>query len=591
MPTPFTPPALPSLEALAAELTDALAPALATSRAAAGGDAGSVARAVIEGKGLPASWKEKLGPDPAATLVAFDADRIQSWVFSSERVQVAGGASKRLEEINRDAGERARRVEGVTGVAYSAGGGGMLFAEPGRDPEQIAAGVAAQLESVSDGLTFTVVATPLHAADLKPTKIERAGSRFDLARGVGGALVRTQVLVTRRKEEAHRPPPSMELERLPGRPAERCPSCGLRAPSAAGANAGDGPGSWCGPCQDRRRHFKGDLGEAAPTFEQFADANRRGRHYLAFLAIDGNGMGNLVQGVRTFLELRAFSVATSEIFAAARDRIPTILADGGFLKPDLPAGESYLSLLSGGDEITVVLPSSSAPAVALELLQAIEAGYDVACRVDGLLGRAFARNTDLLARLRRVGAPAGLLMAPGTYPVRLMRRYAAELQKRAKRRCAAAARDGAGERSAVAWKLLTDSSPLTSPRALVEESDENLAGLQARLEHVAAAVEEEVPLSALRLVLDHFQREEASARSLAPDRRRETAARTTASFLRYQVARNDALGQWWRRVQPSEAVDPAFHWLRGGAGDLQRLLDLLSLAAAPGGPPPAGGAS
>lgn len=575
-------PSLPEVDQLASDLEAALAPALAAAVGSAIDDTSEAARQVIAGDGLPAGWRERLGDRPAVTLVSFDADRIQSWVFSSERVQVAGGASKRLDRINQQAGELAGRVEGVTGLVYSAGGGGMLFAEPQRDIEQLTNAVKAELERGADELTFTVEAIPLVAADLEPTRTDVVDERFQALRGVGGALVRSQVLVRRRKEEAPVPPAARDLRRVPGRPAERCPSCGLRPPRDGRPVTGDGPEFWCQPCLDRRRFWQADRepGEAVPTFEQFAEANRRGRPYLAFLAIDGNAMGNLVQGVRSFLELRAFSEATSAIFTAARDRVPGLLADGGFLADGHPPKDSYLSLLSGGDEITVVLPSSPAPVVALDLLRAIEAGYDFACRPDALLGQAFAGHPELLARLRRVGAAAGLVIAPGAYPVRLMRRYATELQKRAKRFCATPG-DDASHRSGIAWKLLTDSSPLTAREALAGDADHSLAALANLLDETSAAAEEGVALSALRMLLDVFRREEESARSLPADAARETAARVTANFLRYQVARSADLDRWWRRVEPQGVEDGAFHRLRGGADELQGLLDLLSLQPVP----------
>jgi hypothetical protein len=322
------------------------------------------------------------------------------------------------------------------------------------------------------------------------------------------------------------------------------------------------------------------------TFSDFAEASSRRRKYLGFVAIDGNGMGGVVQGVRDLLQLRAFSEATTTIYENARRRIDGILSRG-FLQTDWKPHEANLSLLSGGDEITLVLPAAAAPLAALEILREIEAGYDEQCRPGGLLHEAFTGEPDLLDRLRHAGAAAGVIAAQPQFPVRLLRHYANDLQKQAKQVCGPGA-----ERSAIAWKLLTDSSPLPEGMTQVDNpEDYKLVTFEQTCREAAAAAEVGLPLSALWSVLGQCRREEETLQRLPEKDRRRVLALAAANFFRYQIARNDRLKEWWSRVRPPKEADGGLHrdevdtWFgRGGAGRLERLVDLLALQAFPGRP-------
>lgn len=592
---------LPSAAELTTRLGEALQGALleSTPGSMSREEALAAGERIARGEGLPEEIGRRLGAAPLCTLVSFDADRIQRWVFASERVQVAAGASKVLDDLNRDVRdgrivEELRRQHGgrgLQGVLYSAGGGGLLVADTHLDEAALANQVKEWLESRSRGLTFTVVAQRLTAQAVQPAGVAMpiAGggtlARFEILQGLAGALVRLQVVSRRAKEEAVSFEPRPRFHLRPGQPLERCPSCGRRPPSKSPV-VEDGPEFWCSQCQVLRRHWK-ERGSATLeregrplTFEDLAAASPLGRSYLSFLSVDGNSMGAVVQGVRTLLELRAFSEATTRIYQAARERAIDLLP--GYLAAGWRPEEAHLSLLSGGDEITLVLPASAAPAVAVEVLRAIEEGFDQATAPGGLLAEAFAGNAAGLDRLRRAGAGAGLIAAQSSFPVRLLRRYAGELQSRAKRLSAA------GEpRSAIGWQLLTDASPLPEGVGEARGAPEMAVSAFAdRLAEVAAAAEARLPRTALQRLLDEGRREEESIRSLGrgPDRDRVVSA-LLANFFRYQLARNPRLAVWWAAVRPaaqSDAEDAVSTWLQdGGVSRLERLTELLSVEPIP----------
>lgn len=556
----------------------------------------AAARAVLNGAPLPPEVAARCGDAPLAMLVSFDADRIQSWVFASERVQVGKGASFTLDQLNHDVCRMPGEIDGITGVVYSAGGGGMLFARAGDDINGLIDRVRQWLERRSLELTFTVVALPLFARDLAPSAPPRplpaggvaALDRFEQVDGVRGALVRLQVLV-RQAKDAH-PRFRGAHPKLPVRPgaaADRCPSCNRR-PRAKSDRTDDGPWTWCSHCRELRdvclAEEKSGDNEKAPTFADLAEAGASQRRYLGFVAVDGNGMGQVVQGVRNFLQLRAFSEATTAVYEQARRQVDGLLTHG-FLRDGCDPGQASLSLLSGGDEITLVLPSAAAPYAANAVLREVETGFDRLTASGGLLHEAFLGEPDLLERLRGAGAAAGWIAARPEYPVRLLRRYAEALQKTAKEVCGPGA-----ARSAAAWRLLSDASPL--PEGIAPESrpaELPLASQERLLREAEALRKEKVPTSALWTVLGQIRKEDESLRSVphGPGRN-EVLGLLGANFFRYQMARHARLTAWWQQVRgsstPQELDDVARWFQAGGTQRLERLLDLHSLALFQGAP-------
>lgn len=599
-----TPIELPTLTQVTQDLAIALEGAILESLPGAmtSEEARAVGERVARGEGLPEEIGRRLGGSPVCTLVSFDADRIQQWVFASERVQVAAGASKVLDDLNRAVreGEIVRDLQrrhggrGLHGVLYSAGGGGLLVADTHRSEIELEEEVQRWLEERSHGLTFTVVARRLTPRELEGTSTaspltedNHPFHRFVVLDGFAGALARIQVDVRREKEEPTALPSPTAFVPKPGQALDRCPSCGRRPPSKIPV-VGDDPSSWCTQCQALRRYWRqhGQITferEGRPiTFEDLAASSSRGRRYLSFLAIDGNSMGAVVQGVRTLVELRAFSEATTQIYQAARDRATEAL--GGYINRDWSAEEAHLSLLSGGDEITLVLPASAAPEVTVEILQTIEAGFDQATSSGGLLAEAFATHPEGLKRLRSAGAGAGLIATQSSFPVRLLRRYAGDLQKRAKRSCGLH-----GLRSALGWLLLTDASPLPEGVAGQPNSEMSIPDLGTLLSEVRAADGAGLPRSALQRVIDHGRREEKNISTLAPGAaRNEVLGALLANFFRYQLARHRPLRQWWEAIEPATTTDrgdAVAHWLGGcGVARLERLLELWSLDPIPGQP-------
>jgi hypothetical protein len=175
------------------------------------------------------------------------------------------------------------------------------------------------------------------------------------------------------------------------------------------------------------------------------------------------------------------------------------------------------------------------------------------------------------------GASAGIIAAQAHYPVRLLRHYADRLQKQAKQASA-----GTTGRSAVAWTLLTESSPLPEgPDPGSGENDFRLEEFERLLAEAGAAERANVPNAALQRLVTQAREEDAGLRSIPPGKgRQDVLALLAANFFRYQLARNRELAAWWQAIEPAPAtdVDPVATWFRSsGVQRIERLVELRSL--------------
>ena len=602
--------------ALRQAVHDALAETLtATDIELTDDDRTALAECLVAATKPEADLVARLGDRSLLRLVAFDADRIQEWVFASERIQVARGASATLENVDRQALETLLanddlRAVGLRGVVYAAGGGGLVIATPTApiaDQERIlreALETTVNPKASGPRLTFTCAAVDVTGVMLetsKPRPLEDTGAgrldRYRIVDGFSGVFARLRIALREKKDsglgafEA-----ASEFVPLDGRALDRCPSC-YRVPAGTTRIRAD-EASWCDRCVELRKRDRSSSTSAgnkdknpensATTFVDVAESDR-GRGYLAYLAADGDDFGHRFESLRSLDQVMAFSVVVTDVFAAARADVAK------FVERHTKKQSASASLLSGGDEIVFVLPADVAPAAAIVLTHAVER------RLRALPGPDDKSFPGPVAKaLRSATISTGLVIAPPTYPVALMRRDAAQLQRQAKRSPA----DRGPKPSTIAWTFLTDGAPrpTASGDHHVRLGETSVAAFEHKLAEVTLAMtlprtkEEarrnligpDVPKSVLRPIVALAEREEragldahGTATSTLPPTARRTVDRVVAGFFRYQLARSPELRRWWdqpavRGRRPAHAVE---EWLgTGGRQRLASLLDWLSLA-------------
>jgi hypothetical protein len=370
-----------------------------------------------------------LGQEPWLRLLAFDADRIGDYVFASSRPPIVLGGSRALEAINEEVD--SSRITNAWPI-YSAGGGGLLVQAESASATDAAKALAGLFESRTHaGLSVTVVDLPVTVADLLPA-----------AKGPG--LPAT----LRRMAEQLRVRKDMELpadDLLPAPDDPLCDSCQQRAP-AVQWEAADRSLQLCLACDARRKEGQSYI--LGTDFQTIANCGfGAARDGLCLLALDGNGMGELLEQLTTLAQVRAFSEATATVMQQARDRAVASVEE-----------QACISLLSGGDEIVLVMPGGGAFEVADRILSDVAAGF-AAMRQDSVLVDVFRNNPAVLERLAATTVGIGMVIAPPKLPVRQLHAYAMALQKSAKRSCYYG-RSIAERRSGIDFACLNDGSAL-----------------------------------------------------------------------------------------------------------------------------------
>lgn len=498
----------------------------------------------------------RLGAEPWFRLVSFDADRIGEYVFASSRPPMVLGASRLLEQINDDL---SRKPRAEAWPIYSAGGSGLLLQAHSADLEALRAEIDRTFAgSTAGALSVTTVGVPVTTQDLLP-----AASTGGFPRTMQRLAEQLRIL----KDQAL---PSDDYLPLPDDPL--CDSCYQRA-AVAEWSSPDRVMHLCEACEERRhvgqQHIRGT------DFQSIASAATVGdRQWLALLALDGNGMGDILTRLDSLTQVRAFSEATTAVMNRVRDRAVDALG-----------GEACISLLSGGDEIVLVVPAGGALQLAAKVIDEVEQGFR-ALQDDADLRAIFVAPQGLLHRLAATTVGVGLVLAPPKVPVRHLYRHAMALQRGAKEQCYYAQ---PSERcSGIDFACLVDGGAL--PQGPVDR----------RRDLLAVPGQQPVQRSTRPFSLVRYRELLEAARRLSGVPRSqvqmlrdrcEAGIQVAVNHLCYQVARSQqGRGTWAEWLQDSEInprsrpeiVEWLFPRIDGRRGAL--FLDLAELSRWVGGP-------
>ncbi len=421
-------------------------------------------------------------------LVSFDADRIASDVFATSSPPVVAGASYRLNDLNDQLRARPDAV-------YSSGGGGLLL---------VAATAAARARSEVEtafrnearGLGVTTASVETWPAELFVTDTFQARFR-----------------VLQRRLRTAKDAKYVPHEEIPG-VAHACELCGQHGASGQPLRFEDGeevrlcPFCWSKKEIGRRSAIQGR------TFEQIACAGRSEARYLALLSLDGNAMGRRLEGVSDLEDLQRFAEGMRDVFEGLQ----------GGLQQRLGA-DRFLSLLSGGDEIVLILPADRALDTAQWLIAEVE-----------------SRSRDALHG-QPITCGVGVVIAPFRYPIRHLHQGAEELLKRGAKARFYRERGSCG--STVDFAVLTDGSP--PPDGILAARSEDLVfgdsvdGAFHLTARPYSAAEFQLFLTRLRTA------RRAGVATAQLYQLREQAAfgpSVFRAFFRYQAERLPVLKQW-----------------------------------------------
>lgn len=334
-------------------------------------------------------------------LVCFDTDRIQDYVFATQKLREMRGASALLTSLNtQDRVEQtiAATVSSCETVFFAGGAGALLV-----DGREEAENAVAAVEALYLKETYSASITGVHLA-LAPASRERGfGTRMEVA----GLALRAA-----KDHRCRRTQAMIEPHTLP------CASC--EAYPASEFSALDGQ-RICASCAAKRDAFRCDRQRvpARPEDMDSLGALSYPPGYLGFIYADGNNIGDWMRQLETLERYRRF--------ATDLDTLVTGMVNYA-LRHHPPRGRErilpYERLLVGGDDLMVVTTADIALPVALRIAERFEEGSRDVMKAGGI--------TDP----RPLTLGLGVVLAHAHFPMVGLHRLGRELLQSAKRRSA-----------------------------------------------------------------------------------------------------------------------------------------------------------
>ncbi len=406
-----------NLEQLPQHLTRGFAAALGTTPGP------QIEAYVNEGRGIL--------PAAGASLLSWNANSIQGFVFDTTNATGIRGASDVLKRMDEELELRTRERLGIDRhqILYSGGGKGLAVV------------ANEQIEPLHRALhAFFAETTRVATCSVAAVPVASEGTQFkDLAQAVDRALARDRLLT------------GPDAEPMVPFFTQRCEVCGRRAAARLTPRGVTGDKRFeCEPCWDRIEKGKKNVRfQNEPTdYALIADDVKGG--FYAVLYLDGNGIGRIKLNLKSPLHYAAFSEAIAEVFGGSFREVAKrhrLTEDANGNGEEKPRGTSYQLPISGGDDLVAILPGDVAVPFARDLLEEIERAADA---------EPLFRELEIT----NLGASAGVAIGHGKFPIRHLLTEAEALLRSAKRRIYATEHPHhQPARSALDFAVVTDGSP------------------------------------------------------------------------------------------------------------------------------------
>ncbi len=335
-------------------------------------------------------------------LVSFDTDRIQEYVFATDKLREVRGASYLLDKLNRELSWKEVQTLCSEQVFFAGGAGAVLTSSP-----EHAAAVILAIEALYRREAFTASITGVSVPLAPATRTNGFGKRMELA-----ALR----LREKKDHKARRTLATIEPY------TQTCTAC-ERYPATRVSPVDQRP--VCDSCHTKRetarkhRSKQAEESAEAQLAEELNDLGELSRPpgYIGFIYADGNNMGSSLEQLQSMEDYRTYSFKLNELIESS--------VDGSLQKHSARNGIlPYEKLLVGGDDLMLVTTGDIALPVALDIAEAFQNGSPN-------LPKAVNRPDDTPHTMG-----VSVVLAHANFPIAAFLRLAKQLLKNAKRRCA-----------------------------------------------------------------------------------------------------------------------------------------------------------
>lgn len=382
------------------------------------------------------------------SLIAFDTDHIQSYVFATDPLKEIRGASSLLDRLNRDVMRKlALSYDRDSKKIYANGGSGLFLIDSAKAVTFGTEVQRAYQQFTGSGASVTYVVQPL------PTDApENVDALMTYPMHATLAMLRYRL----REQKGH---PSASTSR-PSHPLMRpCASCGI---FYAVRRSSSEPELYCQSCLNKQAEdyevrdfipawltrqqykiFKSPLWDKVlgnlqhlnyvPPSDTVRPENlnvfrtfRGAKDYLGLIYADANGMGKKLDTLETLQEVQDFAELIDDAIywatcEAIHAHLPVQEQDDLHVFP-------FDILLIGGDDIVLVTPATQAMAVAHTLAERF---YTIA-NGEPRNGEP-QQQQDSTAKQEKHTLSVGVVLAPVNYPFPLLHKLAEDTLKFAKR--------------------------------------------------------------------------------------------------------------------------------------------------------------
>lgn len=366
--------------------------------------------------------------EPPIALIGFDVDQIHSYVFATSKPLEVKGASSIVIRFTEE--EVPKLVQSILGkpeewIVFLTSGTGLLFA-PASKAEAVAAELRRKFQDLTKSGSCSTAIIKLFPDELhKPATQKNQASAIPFFKadllakiGQGQSLQFGEWfnLMSVRMQEVKSRKPLVGFDVFPPF-LKKCESCGSDLATKMDEYT-DQAQILCESCHQKRvsaRNINKSSSAARSqprTFMELFEGEDGASKRMAVLYGDGNNMGAALTKLTSLESFQEFSLAVSNWIKSS---LQEALAKNN-------ATDASFSLVSGGDDILLILPASKARATLESLVEVLNET------------RPRFSELSLQGLIDKIGFSFGLVIAPPTYPIRFFLDYAQELLANAKKR-------------------------------------------------------------------------------------------------------------------------------------------------------------